>query len=90
MAIRRRGRDAFDRQVGTEPVGIYSDNDVRSFDPIDAGNARVQGLYFGELDGLPNRLVDGGTIRLGFSIQGQAERSLDTCGPSQLITFYIG
>jgi iron complex outermembrane receptor protein len=61
--------DAFGRSVGNERVGLYSQDDVRGFDPIDAGNARIEGLYFDQQDRVPNRLQTGNTIRVGISAQ---------------------
>jgi iron complex outermembrane recepter protein len=61
--------DAFGRSVGNERVGLYSSEDIRSFNPIDAGNARIEGLYFAQEDRVPNRVVEGNTIRVGISAQ---------------------
>ena len=38
--------DAFGRSVGNESIGIYNEGEVRGFSPIDAGNVRIEGLYF--------------------------------------------
>ena len=38
--------DAFGKTVGTEKIGIYNSDDIRGFNPIEAGNARMEGLYF--------------------------------------------
>lgn len=61
--------DAFGKSVGNEKVGLYSQDDVRGFDPIDAGNARIEGLYFDQQDRIPSRLQNGNTIRVGISAQ---------------------
>lgn len=61
--------DAFGRSVGNERIGLYSSEDVRGFNPIDAGNARIEGLYFDQQDRVPNRLIDGNTIRVGITAQ---------------------
>jgi iron complex outermembrane recepter protein len=61
--------DAFGRSVGNERVGLYNQEDVRGFDPIDAGNARIQGLYFDQQDRIPSRLQNGNTVRVGISAQ---------------------
>jgi iron complex outermembrane recepter protein len=61
--------DAFGRSVGNERVGLYSSEDIRSFNPIDAGNARIEGLYFAQEDRVPNRVIEGNTIRVGISAQ---------------------
>jgi iron complex outermembrane receptor protein len=37
--------DAFGTTIGSEKIGIYNEDDVRGFSPIQAGNARIEGLY---------------------------------------------
>lgn len=64
--------DAFGISVGNERIGIYSTNDVRGFNPVDAGNARIEGLYFAPIDQLPARLLRGNTVRVGIAAQGYA------------------
>lgn len=62
--------DAFGVSVGNERIGIYSAGDVRGFNPVDAGNTRIEGLYFAPIDGLPSRLLRGSTVRVGIAAQG--------------------
>lgn len=57
--------DAFGRSVGSDKTGLYSSEDVRGFNPVDAGNVRLEGLYFDQVDRVSSRLVDGNTIRVG-------------------------
>ena len=57
--------DAFGRSVGQDKSGLYSSEDVRGFNPVDAGNVRLEGLYFDQVDRLSPRLSDGNTIRVG-------------------------
>lgn len=57
--------DAFGRAVGNEKTGLYNIDDVRGFNPVDAGNVRVEGLYFDQVDRISTRIVDGSTIRVG-------------------------
>ena len=57
--------DAFGKTVGNEKSGLYESDDVRGFSPVDAGNVRLEGLYFDQVDKLSTRLVDGSTIRVG-------------------------
>ena len=57
--------DAFGRTVGQDKSGLYSSDDVRGFNPVDAGNVRLEGLYFDQVDKLSTRLSDGNTIRVG-------------------------
>ena len=58
--------DAFGKAVGNERIGIYSTEEVRGFNPIEAGNVRIEGLYFDQQGQTSNRLIDGSTIRVGF------------------------
>ena len=37
--------DAFGLTIGTQSIGLYSQNSVRGFSPIQAGNMRINGLY---------------------------------------------
>jgi iron complex outermembrane recepter protein len=59
--------DAFGFSVGGESVGLYNAGDVRGFNPSQAGNVRINGLYFDEQASLPNKLIDSTTIRVGLS-----------------------
>ncbi len=61
--------DAFGKSVGDQSIGIYSSGDVRGFSPADAGNLRIEGLYFDQQSNLRNRVVDNSTIRVGLSAQ---------------------
>src|SRR5262245_5181823 len=61
--------DAFGRSIGNESIGIYDEGDVRGFSPIEAGNVRIEGLYFDRLGSLTSRLVEGSTIRVGIASQ---------------------
>lgn len=62
--------DAFGKSVGDQSIGIYSDSSVRGFSPIDAGNVRIEGLYFDLQGNLNSRLVSGSSVRVGISAQG--------------------
>jgi iron complex outermembrane receptor protein len=62
--------DAFGRSIGDEDVGIYAVDSVRGFSPIDAGNVRIEGLYFDQQPGLNARLVQGSRVHVGVSAQG--------------------
>ncbi len=61
--------DAFGRSVGNESLGIYTPGEVRGFSPIDAGNVRMEGLYFDRQTDPNNRLVEGSAIRVGIASQ---------------------
>ncbi len=62
--------DAFGKSVGDQSIGIYSDSSVRGFSPIDAGNVRIEGLYFDLQANVNSRLVSGSSVRVGISAQG--------------------
>lgn len=64
--------DAFGKSVGDQSIGIYNAYDVRGFSPIDAGNVRIEGLYFDLQASTNNRLVSGSQIHVGISSQGYA------------------
>ena len=61
--------DAFGRSVGNDKSGIYNSDDVRGFNPVDAGNVRIEGLYFDQVDRISQRVIDGNTIRVGIASQ---------------------
>jgi iron complex outermembrane receptor protein len=61
--------DAFGRSVGSETLGIYNSGEVRGFSPIDAGNVRIEGLYFDRQTDPTQRLVEGSAIRVGIAAQ---------------------
>ncbi|HWH23039.1 MAG TPA: TonB-dependent receptor, partial [Allosphingosinicella sp.] len=61
--------DAFGSSVGNERVGIYNPFMARGFSPVQAGNVRIDGLYFDVQADLPDRLIAGTTMRVGISAQ---------------------
>ena len=60
--------DAFGLTIGTQSVGLYSQNSVRGFSPIQAGNLRINGLYY-DRQGLGARMAQATTIHVGLSAQ---------------------
>ncbi|SNS18514.1 iron complex outermembrane recepter protein [Sphingomonas laterariae] len=62
--------DAFGTSIGNEQLGLYGPNQVRGFSPVDAGNVRIEGLYFDQQAGLTDRLIEGSTVRVGLTAQG--------------------
>lgn len=62
-------QDAFGTQVGNESIGLYSAGDVRGFSPTEAGNLRLEGLYFDRQGDTTNRIVRGTTVRVGITAQ---------------------
>lgn len=67
--VATQSSDAFGRTVGSEKSGLYGQDDVRGFNPVDAGNVRLEGLYFDLIDRLSNRLIEGSAIRVGLAAQ---------------------
>jgi iron complex outermembrane receptor protein len=63
--------DAFGTTVGNESIGLYTTTDARGFSPKDAGNFRIEGLYFDQVGFLnfSNVLVRSTNIRVGLSAQ---------------------
>lgn len=65
-----QSKDAFGKKVGDEQIGIYNPFDVRGFSAVDAGNTRIEGLYFQQEANPTDRLIEGSTMRVGISAQG--------------------
>ncbi|HYC99376.1 TonB-dependent receptor domain-containing protein [Brevundimonas sp.] len=61
--------DAFGSSVGNESVGLYSPGSVRGFSPTQAGNIRIEGVYFDRQGFLSSRFTEGSAIRVGLSAQ---------------------
>jgi iron complex outermembrane receptor protein len=61
--------DGFGFSVGNDKTGIYTVDEVRGFNPVDAGNVRIEGLYFDQVERPPSRLVEGNAVRVGISAQ---------------------
>lgn len=66
--------DAFGTTVGSESLGLYSSGSARGFSPREAGNLRIEGMYFhapvsGGGIALSSRLFRQTTIRVGLSAQ---------------------
>jgi iron complex outermembrane receptor protein len=68
-ALRAAG-DAFGTSVGRESVGLYSEGEVRGFSPIEAGNVRIDGLYFDLIWPIATPLQEASTIHVGISTLG--------------------
>ena len=64
--------DAFGTSIGRENIGLYGSDDVRGFSAVDAGNVRLEDLYFDPVT-LPSSLLRATTtIRVGIAAQGFA------------------
>lgn len=64
--------DAFGTTIGNEKIGIYDTEDVRGFSPLQAGNERIEGLYFDKVGDENDRLQESSRIRVGIAAQGYA------------------
>lgn len=64
--------DAFGVSVGDENVGLYSDSSARGFSPVQAGNIRIDGLYFDQQIRWGGRIDKGKVMRVGLSAQSYA------------------
>lgn len=65
-----QAEDAFGFSTGRESIGIYSAGNARGFSPSNAGNVRIEGLYFDPAIGLPSVINDSTSIKVGLSAQG--------------------
>jgi len=96
-------QDAFGTTVGNESIGLYNARDVRGFDPVEAGNVRLEGLYFDRQQPNPQEvfissLVSGSTVRVGLTAQsylfpaptGIADISLRIPGDEFVSSFVAG
>jgi len=62
--------DAFGTVVGSEEIGLYSSSSARGFSPSQAGNLRINGLFFDQAAAPNVRIRRGSTIHVGISAQG--------------------
>jgi len=64
-------QDAFGTTVGDDDVGLYSSESARGFSPKDAGNMRIEGLYYDQQRpfAFGTQLVESTAIRVGLSAQ---------------------
>jgi iron complex outermembrane receptor protein len=63
-------QDAFGTSVGSERVGLYFPQSARGFSPVQAGNVRINGMYFDYQTDLNQRLISGSNVRVGLTAQG--------------------
>ena len=62
--------DAFGTSVGNERVGLYFPGSARGFSPVQAGNVRINGMYFDYQADLNQRVIAGSNVRVGLTAQG--------------------
>ncbi len=88
-------QDAFGTSIGFQNVGLYSANDARGFSPQQAGNLRIEGLYFDQQTWVTGDcMVRETTMRVGIAAQsysfpaptGIADLSLRTPGDKALVS----
>ncbi|MGE4063258.1 MAG: TonB-dependent receptor [Rhodospirillaceae bacterium] len=63
--------DAFGTSIGNESIGLYGAMEARGFSPKEAGNMRIQGLYYDQQGnfGYTNQVASSTSIRVGLSAQ---------------------
>lgn len=90
--------DAFGTAVGNERTGLYDPFSARGFSPVEAGNVRIEGLYFDQQTQLNGRVSRGNTVRVGISAQsyafpaptGVADFNLRFPGDRTIVSYMIG
>jgi iron complex outermembrane receptor protein len=91
-------QDAFGTSVGNERVGLYSPGSARGFSPVQAGNLRINGMYFDIQGDLNERLISGSNVRVGLTAQsypfpapsGVADYALRMPGAEAVASTVIG
>lgn len=68
--VTTQASDAFGTRIGNERSGLYTDNSVRGFNPVTAGNVRLEGLYVDLAGPLTRRLLKSSSVRVGLAAQG--------------------
>jgi len=79
-----QAEDAFGISVGRESLGIYSPGNARGFSPTQAGNVRIEGLYFDPAYSLTSLVADSVSIKVGLSAQ-----SYPFAAPSGIVDFSL-
>lgn len=76
--------DAFGEKVGSEQIGLYSEQAVRGFSLQESGNYRLDGAYFIRSANIPPANLDGATIRVGINALG-----IDFPAPSGIVDYRL-
>jgi iron complex outermembrane receptor protein len=66
----REAEDGFGKSVGSESIGIYASGEVRGFSATEAGNNRIEGVYWDRAAVLSSVITRGSTTRVGLSSFG--------------------
>lgn len=93
-----QAEDAFGTSIGRETIGIYNSSSVRGFSPTQAGNVRIDGLYFDQVWNLSPRIRRSTSIRVGLSAQsypfpaptGVVDYSFRTPGTQASLSVAVG
>ena len=65
--------DAFGTVVGTQTIGLYTPTNARGFNPTQAENLRIEGLYYDQQPQSANSfLFSGSDMRVGIAAQSYA------------------
>jgi len=67
--IVKAAEDAFGARIGGENIGLYNANSTRGFNASQAGNVRIEGLYFDQPGFIGRAVIPRTTIRVGLSAQ---------------------
>jgi iron complex outermembrane receptor protein len=76
--------DAFGERVGSEQIGLYSEQAVRGFSLQDSGNYRLDSAYFIRSANITPLTLDGTTIRVGINALG-----VDFPAPSGIVEYRL-
>lgn len=76
--------DAFGEKVGSEQIGLYTEQQVRGFNLQDSGNFRLEGAYFIRSGNIPEPAQDRVTIRVGINAFG-----VDFPAPSGVVDYRL-
>lgn len=68
----KEASDAFGMTVGREEIGLYSSTIARGFNPSLAGNLRIDGLYFDQINQAKpgTRITRSSSVHVGIGAQG--------------------
>lgn len=66
----REAEDGFGKSVGSESIGIYASGEVRGFSATEAGNNRIEGVYWDRAAILSSVITRSSTTRVGLSAFG--------------------
>jgi iron complex outermembrane receptor protein len=76
--------DAFGERIGSEQIGLYSEQQVRGFSLQESGNYRLDGAYFIRSANIVSVALDGTTIRVGVNALG-----VDFPAPSGIVEYRL-